>query len=338
MKKSIIFLVHITFWAVLYITMYVVLNTIFPKPFPPVGYNPFWTYGWLTAEILGGAIIPFYVFYFLVSGLFDKRKKLIWYLTAVVFLIAYPVIIVSVVDSGNQTKTPDYVISFLFYMFFAFTGSLFRYLFKWIEQNKQRDNLEKQNLKSELALLKYQVNPHFLFNTLNNVDALIHESAEKASLALNKLSEIMRYMIYDSEKERVLLTDEVKYIESYISLQKLRIADENKISFNISGNIGSIRIAPMLFITFIENAFKHSSLKKTGNNIIIKLDVLENQINFSCTNGISFSPTEKDETSGVGLELIKKRLELIYPKAYELKIDKIDQCFTVNLKINIHAN
>ncbi len=145
-------------------------------------------------------------------------------------------------------------------------------------------------------------------------------------------------MIYDSEKERVLLTDEVKYIESYISLQKLRIADENKISFNISGNIGSIRIAPMLFITFIENAFKHSSLKKTGNNIIIKLDVLENQINFSCTNGISFSPTEKDETSGVGLELIKKRLELIYPKAYELKIDKIDQCFTVNLKINIHAN
>ena len=318
--------------------MYAVLNSIFPNPFPPVGYNPFWRYGWLSVEILGGALIPFYVFYFLVPGLFDKRKKLIWYLIAFVFLISYPVIIVSIVDNGNQTKTPDYLISFLFYMFFAFTGSLFRIFFKWIEQNRQKDNLEKQNLKSELALLKYQINPHFLFNTLNNVDALIHESGEKASLALNKLSEIMRYMIYDSEKEKVLLTDEIKYIKSYISLQKLRIADEDKISFDISGNIDNIQIAPMLFITFIENAFKHSSLKKTENNIIIKLDVLENQIIFCCTNSLSFPRAEKDESSGIGLELIKKRLELIYPKEYELKINKTEQTFAVHLKIKTNAN
>ncbi len=338
MKKSIVFLVHITFWAVLFITMYAVLNSIFPNPFPPVGYNPFWTYGWLSIEILGGALIPFYVFYFLVPGLFDKRKKLFWYLTAFVFLISYPAIIVSVVDSGNQTKTPDYLISFLFYMFFAFTGSLFRIFFKWIEQNKHKDNLEKQNLKSELALLKYQINPHFLFNTLNNVDALIHESNQKASLALNKLSEIMRYMIYDSEKEKVPLREEINYIESYISLQKLRITNENNISFNISGNIDNIQIAPMIFITFIENAFKHSSLKKTENSVMIKLDVSENQINFSCDNSLSFPPAEKDESSGIGLEMIKKRLELIYPKVHELKINKTEQNFAVNLKIKTNAN
>ena len=284
MKKSIIFLVHITFWAVLFITMYAVLNSIFPNPFPPVGYNPFWTYGWLSIEILGGAIIPFYVFYFLVPGLFYKRKKLIWYLTAFVFLISYPVIIVSITDNGNQTKTPDYLISFLFYLFFAFTGSLFRIFFKWIEQNRQKDYLEKQNLKSELALLKYQINPHFLFNTLNNVDSLIQENGEKASLALNKLSEIMRYMLYDSEKEKVPLRVEVAYIENYICLQKLRLTDENKTILDINGNIDNQQIAPMLLITFIENAFKHSSLKKTGNSIYVKLDVLENQINFSCIN------------------------------------------------------
>jgi LytS/YehU family sensor histidine kinase len=318
--------------------MYAVLNSIFPNPFPPVGYNPFWTYGWLSIEILGGAIIPFYVFYFLVPRLFDKRKKIIWYLAAFVFLISYPVTIVLLTDKGNQTKTPDYLVSFLFYMFFAFTGGLLRIFFKWIEQNRQKDNLEKQNLKSELALLKYQINPHFLFNTLNNVDSLIHESSEKASLALNKLSEIMRYMIYDSEKEKVFLTEEIKYIESYISLQKLRISDENKISFNISGNIGGIQIAPMLFITFIENAFKHSSLKKIGNNIIIKFDVLENQLMFYCSNSLSFPPVENDETKGIGLELIKKRLELIYPKAYDLKIDQSEQNFTVNLKINTNAD
>jgi two-component system, LytTR family, sensor kinase len=338
MKKSIIFLVHFTFWTVLYITMYAVLNSIFPNPFPPVGYNPFWTYGWLSVEILGGALIPFYVFYFLVPGLFDKHKKLIWYLIAFVFLISYPVIIVSIVDRGNQTKTSDYLISFLFYMFFAFTGSLFRIFFKWIEQNKQKDSIEKQNLKSELALLKYQLNPHFLFNTLNNVDSLINENNSKASLALNKLSEIMRYMIYDSEKENVPLKEEVDYIENYISLQKLRITNESSVSFSITGNIDNLQIAPMLFITFIENAFKHSSLKKNGNSIIIKLDVLENQINFSCINSLSFSPAEKDESSGIGLEIIKKRLELIYPKAYELKIDNNEQNFTVYLKIKTNAN
>ena len=338
MKKSIIFLVHITFWAVLFITMYAVLNSIFPNPFPPVGYNPFWTYGWLSIEILGGALIPFYVFYFLVPGLFVKRKRLIWYLTAFVFLILYPVIIVSFVDNGNQTKTPDYLISFLFYMFFAFTGSLFRIFFKWIEQNRQKDYLEKQNLKSELALLKYQINPHFLFNTLNNVDSLINENNPKASLALNNLSDIMRYMIYDSEKEKVPLKEELAYIESYISLQKLRITDETKITFDISGNINNKKIAPMLLITFIENAFKHSSLKKAENSIIIKLDVLENQINFSCVNSLSCSPAEKDESRGMGLELIKKRLELIYPKAYNLKIDQSEQNFTVNLKIKTNAD
>ena len=166
----------------------------------------------------------------------------------------------------------------------------------------------------------------------------MHENVQKASMALNKLSEIMRYMIYDSEKETVSLKEELAYIESYISLQKLRIINDNKISFNITGDINNIQIAPMLFITFVENAFKHSSLKKTDNSIVIKLDVLEKQINFSCINSLSSSPAEKDESSGIGLELIKKRLELIYPKAYELKIDKTEESFAVYLKIKTNAN
>jgi two-component system, LytTR family, sensor kinase len=338
MKKSIISLVHITFWSVIYITMYVGLISIFPNPFPPVGYNPFWTYGWLSIEILGGVLIPFYVFYFLSPKLFNKQNKLIWYSTAFVFLISYPAIIVSLTDTNNKIETTDYLVSFLFYMFFAFTGCLFRIFFKWIEQNKQRDNLEKQNLKSELELLKHQINPHFLFNTLNNVDSLITENNQKASLALNKLSQIMRYMIYETEKEKVPLKEEIDYIESYISLQKLRTTNENKIIFEITGNIENHRIAPMLLITFIENAFKHSSLKKTENSVIIKLNVLENQINFSCVNTLSCSPTGKEVYSGMGLELIKKRLELIYPKAYKLNINKIKQTFEVNLEIKTNAD
>jgi two-component sensor histidine kinase len=338
MKKSVVFLIHITFWAVIYITIYTVFRTILKDPFPPMGGSPFWTYGWMTVDTLVSVLVPFYSFYFLLPLLSGKKNKMIWYTIALIFLIAYPAFILSFTDDFKTFDAANYPSSFLFYMFFAFIGGLFRIFFKWIEQNKQRDNLVKQNLKSELTLLKHQINPHFLFNTLNNVDSLMNENIQKASTALNKLSEIMRYMIYDSEKETVSLKEELVYIESYISLQKLRIINDNKISFNITGDINNIQIAPMLFIAFVENAFKHSSLKKTDNSIVVKLDVLEKQINFSCINSLSSSPVEKDESSGIGLELIKKRLELIYPKAYELKIDKTEQSFAVYLKIKTNAN
>lgn len=338
MKKSVVFLIHITFWAVIYITIYTVFRAILKNPFPPMGGSPFWTYGWMTIDTLVSVLVPFYSFYFLLPKLSGKKNKLIWYAIALMFLISYPAFILSFTDDFKTIDAANYPSSFLFYMFFAFIGGLFRIFFKWIEQNKQKDNLEKQNLKSELTLLKYQINPHFLFNTLNNVDSLMHENVQKASTALNKLSEIMRYMIYDSEKETVLSKEELAYIESYISLQKLRIINDNKISFNITGDINNMRIAPMLFITFVENAFKHSSLKKTDNSIVIKLDVLEKQINFSCINSLSSSPAEKDESSGIGLELIKKRLELIYHEAYELNIDKTEESFAVYLKIKTNAN
>jgi len=337
MKKSMVFLIHITFWTIIYVTIYTVLHTILKNPFPPVGYNPFWSYEWLTTFLMFGVLVPFYSFYFLLPKLIDKKNRLIWYSVALIFLILYPYIALHLSDEVKTIDASNYSSSFLFYLFFAFIGGLFRIFFKWIAQSKHRDNLEKQNLKSELALLKYQINPHFLFNTLNNVDSLMHENVQNASTALNKLSEIMRYMIYDSEKEKVSLKEELAYIESYVSLQKLRIANEDKISFTIAGDIDNVQIAPMLFITFVENAFKHSSLKKNGS-IVIKFDVSGNQIKFSCMNSLSLSPSEKDEPSGIGLELIKKRLELIYPKSHELIIEKKEQSFAVYLKIKANAD
>jgi two-component system, LytTR family, sensor kinase len=338
MKKSVVVSIHIFFWIVIYVTTYIIYRTLLKSPFPPVGYHPLWNFEALSFLTLIGISIPFYTSFFLLPKIIENKRKYIWYLIAIVFLFFYPAFTTTFLDNFETIGVANYLNSFVFYLFFSFVGGLFWAFFKWLEQNKQRDNLEKENLKSELTLLKYQINPHFLFNTLNNVDSLMHEDVRKASTALNKLSEIMRYMIYDSEKETVSLKEELAYIESYISLQKLRIINDNKISFNITGDISNIKIAPMLFITFVENAFKHSSLKKTDNSIIIKLDVLENQVNFSCINSLSSSPAEKDESRGIGLELIKKRLELIYPKAYELKIDKTEQSFAVYLKIKTNAN
>lgn len=213
-------------------------------------------------------------------------------------------------------------------------GTLFRVFIQWFNDSFAKIELEKQNFKSELALLKNQLNPHFLFNTLNNIDALINQQSPNASLALNKLSQIMRYVVYDSEKEWVNLHDEINYIQNYISLQKLRISNPNIIDFTVIGNINQQQIAPMLFIPFVENMFKHSSLKdKSGNKIEITITVNSNQMQVYCSNTIA--QINKDAGSGVGLALLKKRLAMIYKDQHTLNIDNDGQNFTVHLTLTL---
>jgi LytS/YehU family sensor histidine kinase len=139
-------------------------------------------------------------------------------------------------------------------------------------------------------------------------------------------------MVYDSEKDFVQLQDEIDYIQNYISLQKLRIPNEDIVRININGDISNKKIAPMLFIPFVENAFKHSSLKdKLGNKIEIKIDIQEHELSFYCFNIIA--DINKDKSSGVGLELVKKRLGMLYKDKYMLSIDNSTKEFTVNLNI-----
>ena len=244
----------------------------------------------------------------------------------------------SFLDDFETIDVANYKNSFILYFFFGLIGGLFRIFFDWIENSKLNDNIEKQSLKSELTLLKYQINPHFLFNTLNNIDSLIQEDSQKSSLALNRLSELMRYMLYDSEQDKVPLSKEIGYIQNYISLQKLRIINEQNIDFEVLGDAENISIAPMIFISFVENAFKHSSLKSEKTKISIKFSVSNNLVKFFCTNTLSAKMIEKDESSGIGLNLIKKRLELIYPNNYQLDIDESDNNFSVSLKIKLSAN
>ena len=338
MKKSVKLLVHISFWLVIYFTIYMIYRTLLISPFPPHGYHPLWNFEALSFLTIIGIAIPFYVIYFSIKKITGKDKRYLWYLLILIFLIAYPFFTSSFLDDFETIDVANYTNSFILYFFFALIGGLFRIFFNWIEQGKIKDNIEKQNLKSELALLKFQINPHFLFNSLNNIDSLIQEDSQKASLALNKLSELMRYMIYDSEYEQVPLNKEIEYIENYIALQKLRTLNEQNIIFEINGSNNNILIAPMIFITFVENAFKHSSLKSKENKILIKLLISDDLIEFDCINNLSNNPIEKDKSSGIGLNIIKKRLELIYVNNYDLNIDESDNKFSVSLKIKLNAN
>lgn len=213
-------------------------------------------------------------------------------------------------------------------------GTCLRLFVQWFQDAQDKVELEKQNFKSELSLLKNQLNPHFLFNTLNNIDSLILENSPNASLALNKLSDIMRYMVYDSENEFVPLKDEISYLENYIALQKLRLENEHTIQLSITGNPTNKQIAPMLFIPYVENAFKHSSLKgKIDNSIVISLDIQKNEVSFHCIN--PKADIQKDKSSGIGLELVQKRLDLIYKNKYTLSIENSENEFTVKLTIKL---
>ena len=196
-----------------------------------------------------------------------------------------------------------------------------------------KEELNKKNYEMELALVKNQINPHFLFNTINNIDVLITKDAAQASAYLNKLSDIMRFMLYETKTEKIPLSKELTYIEKYIDLQKIRTSNINYVNYHVEGDGSNLVIAPMLFIPFIENAFKHAENKKLGNAVNIKLTLSKEMIIFECENKFSEGTTNNDEQSGLGNELIAKRLQLLYPNKHTLEVNKKNNTYSVKLVV-----
>jgi len=210
---------------------------------------------------------------------------------------------------------------------------LIRYMIKSFESQKLRDELINQRQASELALLRSQVNPHFLFNTLNNIYSLVYKKSDEAPAAVMKLSSIMRYMFYDATSDKVPLEKEIEYLKSFIELQKLRIKNPDFVSLHIEGNAEGHSIAPMLLISFIENAFKHGSRKKQPG-IIVRLSVLTDRINFEVINYLKTTTLSLNKyESGTGLTNIRRRLELMYPDKHNLLIYEDAETFRINLEI-----
>ena len=212
-------------------------------------------------------------------------------------------------------------------------GLLIKGFIKWFADIKLKEDLNKKNFDTELALIKSQINPHFLFNTINNIDILIEKNPVKASNYLNKLSDIMRFMLYETKTEKIPLSKELNYIEKYIELQKIRTANPDFVHYSIDGNTEGVFIAPMLLIPFIENAFKHSEGVKTGNVIAINVLITNDLIQFNCRNKYVLNNTIKEENSGLGNDLIQKRLALLYPNTHTLTIDNKENIYEVCLSI-----
>jgi len=204
------------------------------------------------------------------------------------------------------------------------------------KQEKQRKDMEKEKLVSELSFLKSQVNPHFLFNSLNGIYALAIKKSDKTPDAILQLSDLMRYMLYESEEELVGLNKEVKYLNNYIALQRLRLpADEARIIFDVEGDVASKQIEPMLFIPFLENAFKHG-VDSEGADIAVKIAVKGNELFFEVANRVSQAKS-KDKASGIGLSNVKKRLDLHYGHQYRLDYEQVKDIFKVKLHLNLRS-
>jgi LytS/YehU family sensor histidine kinase len=218
---------------------------------------------------------------------------------------------------------------------FGIYAILINFTLRLFETQKLKADLINQNQASELALLRSQINPHFLFNTLNNIYSLVYKKSDDAPQAIMKLSSIMRYTLYDSNTDRVLLEKEVEYLKSFIELQQLRLKTENFVEFNIIGSLEGKMIAPMVFISFVENAFKHGSKKVQSPCIIINLSVDEYKTLFEVINYSKATDIiNKDIAGGIGLQNIKRRLELLYKEKYKLEINNQDEKFIVKLEID----
>lgn len=205
---------------------------------------------------------------------------------------------------------------------------------QWYYEHQQKTELIIQNKTSELALLRMQINPHFLFNTLNNIHTLIRLNPENAENSLARLSDIMRYMLYETNTEKVLLEKEINYMKAYIELNKLRLVKPEIVKIEIIGEPANKTIAPMIFIPFVENAFKHSDKQNHQPGICICLEIKEKDIVFNIKNAISTIKTNY-HSGGIGLQNIQRRLQLLYSGNHELNIIDDNKIFNVTLTIHL---
>jgi len=225
-------------------------------------------------------------------------------------------------------------ILFIFIIVFGLSIAYF-FLKEWARTEKMHSELAAVQLDTEVKFLKSQVNPHFLFNTLNNLFSMAQgKGNEELADGISRLSGMMRYMIYESNEEKVPLKQEIEYLENCILLNKLRYADDEVlVIFDYPVETAGVSIAPMLFIPFVENAFKHGVSIGQSSRIDISISVNAQQLIFSCRN-TSYSIKKMDEKSGIGLENVKRRLDLVYPGKYSLDI-KSDDKYTVELKLDL---
>lgn len=222
----------------------------------------------------------------------------------------------------------------IFFMVFT-VGTCVAVIQRWLKTEEHRKETESEKLNTELSFLKSQINPHFFFNTLNNIYSLAIVKSEKTAPAVMKLSSIMRYILTETNNNLVPLQNEVDFTKNYIELQQVRLTEKTTINFNVVGEVDNKNIAPLLFIAFVENAFKYGVSTKSNSEINILIESQNDKIIFTASNYIVQSENNMTENTGIGINNVKRRLELMYPNKHQLSNTIKDNNYLVHLEISI---
>jgi two-component system LytT family sensor kinase len=292
--------------------------------------------------------VCFYLSYFLVAPLILKRKyPVALTLTLLTFILV--VLTRFALEFGffkptlhfdnyrGRIPTLSYYLSNIFYFYFPsyFVYGLLSFLAeRWFDNQQRQQELEKERLNAELAFLRSQVNPHFLFNTINDIYSLSYKQSPLAPEALLKLSVILRYMLRDGSEEFMPLNRELEYLENVVELQQIASKGSAYITFMQEGYVGEQPVASLLFIAFVENAFKHGVLDSPNTPVEIHLKADISVVEFKVENKKSHSL--EDTTAGIGLKNVRRRLELMYPGRHVLRVSDEEDTFIVELMIKLN--
>ncbi len=328
---------HIFFWISLYIIFVVLdhrddLSLILIQEFISVSFFA----------------LMVYINIFVLFPNYLEKKNLLYHLVslAIVALLITPIktlclllVVPDFVDFRAlliQSRVNFFISTF----FIGITSTVYSIINDWLASQREKKDLKSQNLQSELKFLKSQINPHFLFNTLNSLYALTLKKSDQAPEIVLKLSEMMRYMLYECNEREVPLSKEINYLKNYLELEKIRQGKKMDINFMIEGEVGSQKIAPLMFIPFVENSFKHGISNQINAgyvNIYLEIEAQEVRITIENSKTASMPAPSGKKSGGIGLVNVKRRLNLLYPEMYDLSIDEDPNTYTVKLCINLDS-
>lgn len=243
-------------------------------------------------------------------------------------------------EAQNELLYIGQVIIFILHFFIALASTIFVISSQWVRNAREKQELKTEQIQTELKFLKSQINPHFLFNILNSLYALTLKKSDMAPTMVIKLSEMMRYMLYECNEKRVPLEKEINYLRNYLDLEKLRIGNKMDVELNVNGELEGKYIAPLIFINFVENSFKHGGISgnKSKGHVTLDISVEEEEIRFNLENS---KPLRIGETKsmkaigGIGLKNVKNRLDLVYANNYKINIREDDDIYSIDLALQL---
>lgn len=339
MKRKYVVMIHLLFWL-----LYTTVTTI---PYTIGNISDEETRNIIIRLMISKLflVIVFYVYYFFIGPqLIFRNRIFLFIILAVVFDISYAFLMANIIlpiyhwvlgpDCGKTTFNSIFFSSVWYHFIYAVYGTLFRFTIDWFRKEQKRRELETQKVNAELAFLRSQINPKFLFYTLGELDNILKINPARTSEGIIKLSEIMRYMLYDAATSKIPLELEVSHIQNYITLQELISGKKGMVKFTIDGNIKDRDIPPLLFIHFIENAIKHGKKDNHFPAIIINLTVNDELIFFETQNFIEGNSNYNEMHEGQSMKNIRRRMDLLFGKKYTLDIKQESEIFNVKMIIN----